>query len=519
MIVTIEGIPVYDAVVSDEGTGMLRISLVDAPAVMSDFQAFSKDRRAISYAIENEEKRLVRGVVMRADFPIYRNDPKAGEYYIIYKADTIRRMAEKYLLESRQNEVNLMHEAGSEVDGVQMVQYFIKDTAAGVAPAGFDDIADGSLFAEFHVVNDDVWAAVKDGTFRGFSLEGVFDLEPEQDVDEVQDIVDTLHGAFRKIFNKSNPLPMSKLSKFKAALAKILQEFGTVTTDRGILVWDGDEDLKAGDSVFIEDAEGGRTAAADGDYITSDGKRIVVADGKVSEIVDNEAEVSEEEFGRKATDKGELVWDGEEDLAAGDEVFTEGEDGERTPAADGEYRTEDGKVIVVVDGKVAEIRDDEAEVAPEDVSARRALRYSRMKALLEESFNDKIKAISDALREQGIEGYVIDAGEDFAIVDVWDGEEEKLYRYDITFNEDGTVTIGDREEVKPAFVPVDDDARDTADDELQDLRQENATLRSQLEELKKKPAAKPAHEEFRGTTAAVKTGDKGLDRLNAFFRK
>lgn len=312
---------------------------------------------------------------------------------------------------------------------------------------------------------------------------------------------------------------MSKLSKFKAALAKILQEFGTVTTDRGILVWDGDEDLKAGDSVFIEDAEGGRTAAADGDYITSDGKRIVVADGKVSEIVDNEAEVSEEEFGRRATDKGELVWDGGEDLAAGDEVFTEGEDGERTPAADGEYRTEDGKVIVVVDGKVAEIRDDEAEVAPEDVAARRALRYSRMKALLEESFNDKIKAISDALREQGIEGYVIDAGDDFAIVDVWDGEEEKLYRYDITFNEDGTVTIGDREEVKPAFVPVDDDARDTADDELQDLRQENASLRSQLEELKKKPAAKPAHEEFRGTTAAVKTGDKGLDRLNAFFCK
>ena len=39
-------------------------------------------------------------------------------------------------------------------------------------------------------------------------------------------------------------------------------------------------------------------------------------------------------------------------------------DGE--PAPDGEYRTEDKKVIVVVDGKVAEIRDDEAEVAPEE---------------------------------------------------------------------------------------------------------------------------------------------------------
>ena len=70
-------------------------------------------------------------------------------------------------------------------------------------------------------------------------------------------------------------------------------------------------------------------------------------------------------FGEVATDKGRLIWDGEEDLKEGDEVYVEieGED-EPQPAADGEYVTED-KTIVVVDGKVAEIRDPEAEVAPE----------------------------------------------------------------------------------------------------------------------------------------------------------
>ena len=60
-----------------------------------------------------------------------------------------------------------------------MVQFFIKDSTRGVSPAGFDDIADGSLFAEFHILNDDVWEAVKDGTYKGFSLEGVFDFQPE----------------------------------------------------------------------------------------------------------------------------------------------------------------------------------------------------------------------------------------------------------------------------------------------------------------------------------------------------
>ena len=203
-IVTIDGLPVYQAVISDEQCGMLRISLVDDPAVQSNFVAFSKNQRArqLMYAVQDEDKRLVLGVVMRADFPILRRQPltddKEMEFYIIYKADTIRAMAEKYLAENRQNLVNIMHEKGSEVEGVQMVQYFIK--GAGLNPEGFDNIADGSLFAEFHVTNDEVWNAIKDGTYRGFSLEGLFDLQPETDKGFVQEVVDTLDGIFSRIF-------------------------------------------------------------------------------------------------------------------------------------------------------------------------------------------------------------------------------------------------------------------------------------------------------------------------------
>ena len=314
MIVTIGGIPVYDAIISDAETGMFKISLVDDPAVMSNFQAFDKQHIPQMYAIQDEEKRLVRGVVMRANFPIYRRDERMGEYYIIYKADQIRLMAEKYLAESRQNDVNLMHQEDSDVDGVQMVQYFIKGD--GVSVEGFDDCADGSLFAEFHIVNDDVWAKVKAGTYKGFSLEGVFDLQPETDADEVQDIVDLLGGAFRRLFKHSKNTNMSKLSRLKAALAKAFAALGNVTTDKGVLAWDGDEDLKAGDSVYIEDAEGNRTPAEDGDYKTEDGKTIVVVGGQVSEIKDPEAEVdstpaadpapANEEMETITTDRGTL---------------------------------------------------------------------------------------------------------------------------------------------------------------------------------------------------------------------
>ena len=347
--------PVYEALVTSEDAGMLRISLVDLPAVESNFLAFAKEgeQPAHLYFVRDEERRIVRGVVMRADYPILRRNGDY-EYYIVFRADTIRVMAEKYLAESRQNNVDEMHNH-EDVDEVQMVQYFIKDTAAGIAPAGFEDIADGSLFAEFHVLNDEVWAKVKDGTYRGFSLEGAFELVPEE----------------MKAIPKTDK-NMSKIKRFKAALARLLAEFGNVSTDKGVLAWDGDEDLKEGDAVFIEDQEGNRETAPDGDYVTTDAKTVVVADGKVAEIRDPEAEVAPEEpaqepeqnFGRIATDNGELVWEGEGDLAEGAAVFVEGEEG-LTPAPDGEYRTEDGKTIVVVEGRVAEIRDPEAEVAPE----------------------------------------------------------------------------------------------------------------------------------------------------------
>ena len=385
MVATIAGIPVYNALVDDEGTGMLRVSLVDDPAIMTNFLAFDKDRKTITYRVADEERRLVFGVLMRADFPIYRNDPRFGEFYIVYTANTIRKMAEKYMAEDRQNNVDTMHDRDDR-DGITLVQYFLKDTARGIAPEGFDEVADGSLFAEYHIENEEVWAKIKDGSYRGFSIEIVNDLVPEEDAGKVAEIIEETDGKF----SSQEQHDMSKFARFKAGLARLLAQFGNVATDKGILAWEGDEDLKAGDEVFIEDAEGNRTPAPEGDYITTDAKTIRVSDGKVAEIIDPEAEV-DAAFGRKATDNGELIWDGEEDLKEGDAVFIE-EEGERRPAPDGEYRTEDGKTIVVVEGRVAEIRDTEAEVAPEGDPA------EDTEALRAE--NEALKAEVASLKEQ-----------------------------------------------------------------------------------------------------------------------
>lgn len=269
-----QNIPFYWAELSDNEDGMVYVSLVDNPAVVRDFMAFSAEKKIPVCAISNEEKRLVRGVLMRADFPIYRFVPPGEEFYIIFSAPTIRRMTERFLEQGNQGNVNTMHAPGSDVDGVNLVQLFIKDKSAGIDPAGFEDVEDGSLFGEYHVANDDVWADIKAGKFKGFSIEGIFSVTKDS------------HQ-----FNKHQINKMAKLEKLKTRLAKLLAEFGVVSTDKGALYWDGEEDLKAGDMVQKESESGERSAAPDGQYTTEDGKTITVVDGKVSEIVDPKAEV------------------------------------------------------------------------------------------------------------------------------------------------------------------------------------------------------------------------------------
>ena len=65
------------------------------------------------------------------------------------------------------------------------------------------------------------------------------------------------------------------------------------------------------------------------------------------------------------TDKAVLEYDGN-DLVAGMDVYVTDENGDKVPAEDGEYVTEDNKVITVKDGKVESIVDKAAEVDAEE---------------------------------------------------------------------------------------------------------------------------------------------------------
>lgn len=196
-----KGLPLYRATVGDgDGTGMFVVSLVDSPAVETDFLAFDKQER-LQFKVEDEEERKVLGVVMRPNFPMYRETEDGEGYYLEYDAETIHKMAEKFFRNCNVNSVDTDH-SFELVDGVTLSQAFFKDESKGINPAGFEDLPDDTLFFEYHITSDEIWEGVKDGTWKGFSLAGTFNIEPVEFKKKTPNILDEIDGMLDKIMNK-----------------------------------------------------------------------------------------------------------------------------------------------------------------------------------------------------------------------------------------------------------------------------------------------------------------------------
>ena len=171
-------LPIYDAVLveGDDEIGVDKISLVKNPANKAAFMTFSEDKIEKVKVVLSEERKLLTAVVMQPDFPMYR-DIQGHQFYVKYSAETIEKMAFKYMRELKLAEVNVEHSV--DVKDVYIVESGIVDSTRGMSgPTGLE-LKEGSWWVTFKVDNPDVWGAAKDGTFTGVSLEGYFDLRQE----------------------------------------------------------------------------------------------------------------------------------------------------------------------------------------------------------------------------------------------------------------------------------------------------------------------------------------------------
>lgn len=259
-----EGLDIYEAKIENETDGIVAISLVEYPAVESNFVCFNQDKEIQKFAIENEDKHLITGVIMLANSPIYRRDGDY-EYYITYSPETIQLMASKMLNDGTFKLNDIQHN-GKFIEGLSLVELFIKDEAKGINPSFLNNIPDGSLLATYHIDDDELWNEIKNGDMlNGFSLEGYFGVQKLNNQKQKHNVMNIIEKFFKK-----------------------LMKFDEISTDKGILLTVEGEAFEVGVEVFVA-SDDSWIPAPDGDYET-DEKVFTVVDGKVSEIKEKEVE-------------------------------------------------------------------------------------------------------------------------------------------------------------------------------------------------------------------------------------
>jgi len=169
-------LPIYEIMIdlNDPDTSVSFNSLVVHPAHEKMFNTFSKQ---VKYQF-NDDEQIITGIAISADTPIYRREEQSNEeYYVVFTPKAIKDIVFDYARRNNFNNVNLEHDETRVVDGIFMVMSYIIDEEKGfTAPERFKDATNGSWLVSYKVTDKEVYEAAKNGVFKGFSVEGVFNL-------------------------------------------------------------------------------------------------------------------------------------------------------------------------------------------------------------------------------------------------------------------------------------------------------------------------------------------------------
>lgn len=150
------------------------ISLVEAPAIESEFVALAKEEEKQVF-LESNEKHLVVGAALIPDMDIYRNDGE-HEYYISFSKESIEKMSQDFMKEYRQHEVTTDHEGiANEVCVVE--SWLVADSYKDKSNALGISVPEGTWMVGMKVNNIETWDRIKAGELKGFSVESLVSLE------------------------------------------------------------------------------------------------------------------------------------------------------------------------------------------------------------------------------------------------------------------------------------------------------------------------------------------------------
>ena len=183
----------------NEESGIEAISIVESPAIESDFVALKSDE--IKLAEVDKEKKILMGALLIPNKPIYRKT-EGDEYYIYFSKDTVLKASQRYLTNGYQNNSTLEH--SSNLQGLTLVEsWIVEDEVQDKSRKYNMSVPVGTWMGTVKVNNEEVWNDyVKTGKVKGFSIEGFFADKIEasklslEDIDEeeVKEMLSMIRG-------------------------------------------------------------------------------------------------------------------------------------------------------------------------------------------------------------------------------------------------------------------------------------------------------------------------------------
>ena len=154
-----------------EDSGIEAISIVESPAIESDFVALNSQE--IKLAEVDKEKKILLGALMKPNKPIIRTGSE-GDYYIFFSKDTISKASQMYLKNGYQNNSTLEHDQA--LNGLTLVESWIVESETQDKSRMYGlNVPVGTWMGSVKVNNEQIWNEyVKTGRVKGFSIEGYF---------------------------------------------------------------------------------------------------------------------------------------------------------------------------------------------------------------------------------------------------------------------------------------------------------------------------------------------------------
>ena len=266
----------------EENEGVYCVSLVSDPAIGVNFITLSKQKE-LKLATVNEEQRILMGAILIPGQPIYRNQD-GHEFNIVFPKETIKQVQQNFALKGYQSNSTIEH-SGKQIENVTFVESWVKEDEVHDKSVhyGFNEPV-GSWFGLMKVNNDEIWNDyVKTGKVKGFSIDGVFDMEKvnlKSEYMNLETIVNAIKEGFASV----------KLSEEVATVEEVQVTLETMKLKDGVTILEADS-FEAGQPVFIVAENGDKVPAPIGEHELEDGRILVITEeGMIAEIKEVMAE-------------------------------------------------------------------------------------------------------------------------------------------------------------------------------------------------------------------------------------